>query len=194
MVGYNESDDMLRWDGFQLALKPDEEDGTTAPVVRVIGGAQAVAGGDTTEDVSPSSTPMDFYAPGIFKYQEAPQYYFAMISAFYHWQSDGKHTFPDTGRRATGFQPGREKISASRESATLSSTGSGRKLFLEVRLADGSTHPDGRRDLDLLPRHQSGSLRLAWIKRPAGWKAPSAGAFCAWMDSGRPMQRIPEDG
>jgi hypothetical protein len=40
---------------------------------------------------------MDFYAPGIFKYQEAPRYYFAMISAFYHWQSDGKHTFPDTG-------------------------------------------------------------------------------------------------
>ena len=57
MIGYNESDDMLHWDSFQLALKPDEQDGTTAPVVRVIGGAQAVDGGDTTEDVSPSRHP-----------------------------------------------------------------------------------------------------------------------------------------
>lgn len=97
MVGYNESDDMLKWDSFELALKPDEQDGVVAPVVRVLGGAQAVEGKDTTEDVSPASSAMDFYAPGIFKYREAPNLYFAMLSAFYHWQNEGGVSFPDTG-------------------------------------------------------------------------------------------------
>jgi hypothetical protein len=97
MVGYNESDDMLHWGNFSLALKPDELDGNPYGVQRVLAGNDLQKGAQHgTEDVSPTSGRMDIYGPGVFKYREAPGTYFSMFAAFYHSTKQGEKTWPDT--------------------------------------------------------------------------------------------------
>jgi len=98
MVGYNESDDMLHWENFSLALRPDDLDGTSLPVIRILptDGMQKGAK-HGTEDVSPTSGRMDFYGPGIFKYNETQDLYFSLLPAFHHFSRRGGKSWPDTG-------------------------------------------------------------------------------------------------
>jgi hypothetical protein len=98
MVGYNESDDMLHWENFSLALKPDELDGNPLPVIRILptDGMQKGAK-HGTEDVSPTSGRMDFYGPGVFKYKETQDLYFSILPAFHHLTRKEGKSWPDTG-------------------------------------------------------------------------------------------------
>jgi len=68
MGGYNESDDMLHWENMQIALKADREDL------------------DALKSWSNVGSPLDFYAPTVFRYAEAPDIYIALVPIFYHWR------------------------------------------------------------------------------------------------------------
>jgi hypothetical protein len=97
MVGYNESDDMLHWDNFSLALQPDELDGNPYGVRRVLASQDMQKGAQyATEDVSPTAGTMDIYGPGIFKYGEAQDVYISLFAAFHHFTRRGGESWPDT--------------------------------------------------------------------------------------------------
>jgi len=97
MVGYNESDDMLKWGNFALALKPDDLDGNPHRIQRILASTDMQRGAQHgTEDVSPTGGRMDIYDPGIFKYSEAQDTYISIFPAFYHLTRKGEHSWPDT--------------------------------------------------------------------------------------------------
>jgi hypothetical protein len=106
MVGYNESDDMLHWDNFALAIGADEAD-AAVPLdwgpgsVRVISEREAsqiadqpgaTRGGDRVY----FAASMDVYGTGVFKYAEAEDVYFSLVPAFYHWRLRDGNPWPDT--------------------------------------------------------------------------------------------------
>jgi hypothetical protein len=97
MVGYNESDDMMHWENFSLALRPDELDGNPSTVQRVLGTSDVQKGAQhATEDVAPTAGVMDIYGPGVFKYDEAQDVYISLFTAFYHTKKEAGKSWPDT--------------------------------------------------------------------------------------------------
>ena len=92
MVGYNESDDMLHWENFRLAVMPDEKDLICEPLPPV----DAIIG-KSVEKVTPKyGAHVDIYGSGAFRYSEAPDIYFAMLPMYYHWKMVGEKSWPDT--------------------------------------------------------------------------------------------------
>ena len=94
MAGHNESDNMLDWDSFSIIFQADQQDLSMASDLE-----QHRRARNPTVENTPRvpGAPMDFYGPGVFQYSEAPDVYFALLSAFYHWtmKDDGK-AWPDT--------------------------------------------------------------------------------------------------
>ncbi len=94
MAGHNESDNMLDWDSFSIIFQADQQDLSMASDLE-----QHRRARNPTVENAPRvpGAPMDFYGPGVFQYSEAPDVYFALLSAFYHWtmKDDGK-AWPDT--------------------------------------------------------------------------------------------------
>jgi len=123
MVGYNESDDMLHWENFTLAIKPDELDGNPHVVQRVLGtNDKQREAKHATEDVAPTSGVMDIYGPGVFKYSGAQDIYISLFAAFYHMQKQGGKSWPDTADM---------QLSISRDGRNFSRVG-GRHPFLRL--------------------------------------------------------------
>ena len=92
MGGSNESDDMLHWDSFMIAVSADEKD-----LARPEGLTRYAESGEAVEgSTRVPARVMDFYGPGVFHYSEAPGVYFAMMSAFYHWRMEEGKSWPDT--------------------------------------------------------------------------------------------------
>jgi len=108
MASYNESDDMVHWDSFAMALEPDERDLTAAPALSINPAKAEVRGEDVLpqrerrqagqtagEDaVLTPTSPLDFYGPGVFPYEGV---YLALIPVFHHWRDSGVHSWPSTG-------------------------------------------------------------------------------------------------
>jgi len=107
MASYNESDDMVNWSSMEIALAPDERDGTAMPAITIDPTQLSVKGEDIvprrsaqTPAISgddPSATPMvsiDFYGPGVFPYEGV---YLALIPTFHHWRGSSDGDWPNTG-------------------------------------------------------------------------------------------------
>ena len=106
MVGYNESDDMLHWDNFALAIGVDEADAavpldwgpgsgrviTEREASQIADQPGATRGGDSAY----FAASMDVYGTGVFKYAEAEDVYFSLVPAFYHWRLRDGNPWPDT--------------------------------------------------------------------------------------------------
>jgi hypothetical protein len=106
MVGYNESDDMLHWDSFAVAIRADESD-ATVPLDWVSGSGRVISereaariadrpGANREGDPAYFAAAMDVYGTGVFKYAEAEDVYFALVPAFYHWRMRDGNPWPDT--------------------------------------------------------------------------------------------------
>ena len=93
MVGYNESDDMLHWEKFQLVICPDSRD--LAPLMNFLPKRLRSKASEKAEQVETVFGPgytvvgplsLDFYGTGVFRYQEAQDVYFAMLPIYYHFR------------------------------------------------------------------------------------------------------------
>jgi hypothetical protein len=129
MVGYNESDDMLHWEQFTIAIRADDRDpAPPAPMLRVTGAAETE--GEIVKTEAPPAVegrarfgaPLDFYGPSAVRYAEAEDVYLAMLSAFYHWRAEGEKSWPDTAD---------VQLAVSRDGRSFQRLG-GRKPFLRL--------------------------------------------------------------
>ena len=93
MVGYNESDDMLHWEKFELVLRPDSRD--LAPLMNFLPKRLRSQASEKAHQVETVFGPgytvvgplsLDFYGTGVFRYQEAQDVYFAMVPIYYHYR------------------------------------------------------------------------------------------------------------
>ena len=93
MVGYNESDDMLHWEKFQIVIRPDSRD--LAPLIDFLPHRLRSKASEEAHEVKTVFGPgytvvgplsLDFYGTGVFRYREAQDAYFAMTPIYYHYR------------------------------------------------------------------------------------------------------------
>ncbi len=97
MASYNESNDMIHWDSFAIALEPDERDLTASPAMSIDPFHATVRGEDLLPPgggkTAAAASPLDFYGPGVFPYEGV---YIALIPVFHHFRGSGAEASPST--------------------------------------------------------------------------------------------------